>query len=534
MAAGTDNHEAQNAADKGDANSGTKYLESHKSSAEVQDYVKDLKGSHSPDECRQVMDSIYNNVSRDSSKDSSLKNLLPSIALSDDLIASKKNNEEKKGDTTVKKDEKGDVKEYENGNYSLSKHDDGSWYYHENGDGHDYVKVDGNSIKMDDKGKVTYNETGMFGKEQQTLGNGSTGFMDSVTHAAKTSVENSALAMEGISEGTVNGVSHEINNLSRQAHDSIGLPEVHISDLKLPYQEQLDNSLGGKIGKFMGELPSEITTAVTNAAIDLGKTVYNFDKMIAQDGMTILKDSMNDPSKLGKDFSNMGGQAVDFGKGVAEGFAIKPINSMIGLADSGLNYASGTHEFNNRFKIGDLVTDEYAKNHVAAKVGVLVGEVAFAVATSEIGGEALVALRGGTEAAEAVAASAEAATAATTTEAVTNATTEAVANATTEAATEAGPNMLQRIAGNKIVREAAKDSVKAFVAGPANDPDDSVLKRLENAGLMAGMGSLGEIAKVPDTRVDALDQVLDSTFDKALKDPAKQNAKGTPSWFHKN
>lgn len=92
--------------------------------------------------------------------------------------------EEKHGTTTVKKDDEGNVKEYESGDYTLSKHDDGKWYYHQNGEGHDFVEVNGDSIKMDDQGKVTYNESGMFGKDDQTLGDGSTGFMSSITSAA--------------------------------------------------------------------------------------------------------------------------------------------------------------------------------------------------------------------------------------------------------------------------------------------------------------------------------------------------------------
>ncbi|MBS1952850.1 MAG: hypothetical protein JST89_01555 [Cyanobacteria bacterium SZAS-4] len=92
--------------------------------------------------------------------------------------------EERHGNTTVKKDDQGSIKEYSNGDYTLAKHDDGKWYYHQNGDGHDFVEVKGDSIKMDEQGKVTYGESGLFGKDNQTLGDGSTGFLSSITSAA--------------------------------------------------------------------------------------------------------------------------------------------------------------------------------------------------------------------------------------------------------------------------------------------------------------------------------------------------------------
>lgn len=91
---------------------------------------------------------------------------------------------EAKGNTIVRRDRDEKINEYDNGEYTLAKHDDGKWYYHQNGDGHQFVEVDGNSIKMNDEGKVTYNESGLLGKDNQTLGDGSTGLMSSLTSAA--------------------------------------------------------------------------------------------------------------------------------------------------------------------------------------------------------------------------------------------------------------------------------------------------------------------------------------------------------------
>lgn len=92
--------------------------------------------------------------------------------------------EETHGNTTTRKDDQGNIKEYDNGNCTLSKHNDNKWYYHENGDDNKYVEVNGDSIKMSDQGKVTYNESGFLGKDNQTLGDGSTNFMSSLTSAA--------------------------------------------------------------------------------------------------------------------------------------------------------------------------------------------------------------------------------------------------------------------------------------------------------------------------------------------------------------
>jgi hypothetical protein len=114
------------------------------------------------------------------------------------------------GNTTIKRDGSGTINEYDNADYSLAKHDDGKWYYNQQGSS-TYVEVDGNSIKMDDQGKVTYNESGFFGKDNQTLGNGSTGFLSSVTSAASHAAE-------------------AVADHSLPALTDIALPEVAIAD----------------------------------------------------------------------------------------------------------------------------------------------------------------------------------------------------------------------------------------------------------------------------------------------------------------
>ncbi len=115
---------------------------------------------------------------------------LPSVTIGDSTKLAEQpkpkpaeNGDQQVGNTTLKRDSSGNTKEYDNGDYSLAKHDDGKWYYNQKGSS-TYVEVDGNSIKMDDQGKVTYNESGFLGKDNQTLGNGSTGFLSSVTSAA--------------------------------------------------------------------------------------------------------------------------------------------------------------------------------------------------------------------------------------------------------------------------------------------------------------------------------------------------------------
>jgi CDP-diacylglycerol pyrophosphatase len=84
------------------------------------------------------------------------------------------------GNTTVRRDGSGKISEYDNGDFTVARHDDGKWWYHQNGDGHKYVEVDGNSIKMDEQGKVTYNEKGLLHKNKQTLGRSHGGLLDSV------------------------------------------------------------------------------------------------------------------------------------------------------------------------------------------------------------------------------------------------------------------------------------------------------------------------------------------------------------------
>lgn len=82
MAPPVESDTAAAAANKGDVQSGTQYLESHKSSLEVQDYVKDLYSSNK-DSYRQVMDGIYGNLKTDSARDSSLIGLLPTVEFAD-------------------------------------------------------------------------------------------------------------------------------------------------------------------------------------------------------------------------------------------------------------------------------------------------------------------------------------------------------------------------------------------------------------------------------------------------------------------
>lgn len=82
MAPPVENSDASTAAKKGDVDSGTQYLETHKSSSEVQNSVEELNCSNKYS-YHEVMTGICNKVSRDAGKDASLDALLPKIQLAD-------------------------------------------------------------------------------------------------------------------------------------------------------------------------------------------------------------------------------------------------------------------------------------------------------------------------------------------------------------------------------------------------------------------------------------------------------------------
>lgn len=76
---------------------------------------------------------------------------------------------EKVGPTEIKRDSEGNIVRYQTNGISLSKHDDGKWFMH-NESGGDYVEIDEKSIKMEENGKVTYDENGFLAKSDLVLG----------------------------------------------------------------------------------------------------------------------------------------------------------------------------------------------------------------------------------------------------------------------------------------------------------------------------------------------------------------------------
>lgn len=66
--------------------------------------------------------------------------------------------------TKIERDSSGKATSYAADGYSVAQHDNGKWYYHQdNKDGSKYVEV--NNVQMDSNGKVSFHETGLFGKD---------------------------------------------------------------------------------------------------------------------------------------------------------------------------------------------------------------------------------------------------------------------------------------------------------------------------------------------------------------------------------
>jgi len=74
------------------------------------------------------------------------------------------NNPAERNGTKIGRDSNGKENSYAADGYSVNQHDDGKWYYHQdNKDGSKFVEV--NNVQMDANGKVSFHETGMFGKD---------------------------------------------------------------------------------------------------------------------------------------------------------------------------------------------------------------------------------------------------------------------------------------------------------------------------------------------------------------------------------
>lgn len=100
---------------------------------------------------------------------------------------------ERVGNTEVKRDLAGNIVSYETNGISLSRHDDGKWYMH-NESGGRYVEVDEKSIKMNDDGRVTYDENGFFSKSDLVLGEGGKGGLAGVFERPADTINQALLA----------------------------------------------------------------------------------------------------------------------------------------------------------------------------------------------------------------------------------------------------------------------------------------------------------------------------------------------------
>lgn len=211
--------------------------------------------------------------------------------------------EEKHGATTVKRDDQGNIKEYDNGDYTLAKHDDGKWFFHQNGDGHDFIEVESDSIKMDDQGKVTYNESGLFGKNDQTLGNGSTGFMSSITSAA----ENVADQVVEHPLDTVNSIAFAplaVMDAVTGTHSIQAIGEIEkgaVNEIKNNPGEILrDVAIGAAIGAL-----TVATGGGALVALGIGAAALATTELVKNDGD--LGGVLNDAKEFGNTVVDWGG-----------------------------------------------------------------------------------------------------------------------------------------------------------------------------------------------------------------------------------
>lgn len=96
---------------------------------------------------------------------------LPKVILFDSANQPGSNNPNEVHGTQVGHDNNGQTNSYSADGFSVAKHDDGKWYYHQdNKDGSKFVEV--NNVQMDNAtGKVSFHETGLFGKDG-TIGGG--------------------------------------------------------------------------------------------------------------------------------------------------------------------------------------------------------------------------------------------------------------------------------------------------------------------------------------------------------------------------
>jgi hypothetical protein len=210
--------------------------------------------------------------------------------------------EERHGATTVKKDDQGNIKEYANADYTLAKHDDGKWFFHQNGSDK-FVEVEADSIKMDDAGKVTYNESGLFGKNDQTLGNGSTGFMSSITGAA-----------DHIGDAIVNNPLDTVNTIAfapLAAMDAIA--GTHVIDAIGEIQKGAFNEIKNNPGEILrdvaiGAAIGAVTVATGGGALvalGIGAAALATTELVKNDGD--LGAVLNDAKEFGNTLADWGG-----------------------------------------------------------------------------------------------------------------------------------------------------------------------------------------------------------------------------------
>lgn len=225
------------------------------------------------------------------------------------------NADTKIGGTTIKRDSSGNTESYSSNGLTLAKHEDSKWYLHQDSGG-DFVEVDANSIKMDDKGTVRFDESGLFGKSNQSLGGDNGGILNTVTSAVEDIASAGKIVGDNLADfgkGTMEGFN---NSSAKVINDIAG---THLPDLQ--FSPDADDSVAGSVGEFFGELVNPIKTVndAGHAVVDLGKKVYNWDKQGLTDIKNLVTDVIKNPSNVPNDLAEIRHHAANFGYGMLNG-----------------------------------------------------------------------------------------------------------------------------------------------------------------------------------------------------------------------
>jgi hypothetical protein len=325
------------------------------------------------------------------------------------------------GGTSIRKDSSGNITEYHNNGFTLSKHNDG-WYAHEDKGG-DFIKVNADTIKMDSTtGQVKYDESTLFGKGGATLGgNGGGGLLGAVEGLA----HDGGRVIGDLKDGNISGAMHDGTKTVQDAGTNIGhaakeigknvlyfdeaaitgvtndaakyanqLFGTHYStNQRFSNQDDVENSLGGKLGKFSATVATDPETVL--------KTGGNYAKNLVVNGYHAFNEGLTDGAKVGADLfqgrssaddlRKMRHDLADAGYGMAQGLVMQPVEGLEHLAGSatGKNWGQENQMQDALSHVGVNISTDEIKNNPLGKfetqAGQIVGAVALAATTGGAG-----------------------------------------------------------------------------------------------------------------------------------------------------